>query len=37
MERPLGIVGTTSRGCHMEIEIVESAADSLGSEVTHVP
>lgn len=24
-------------GCEMEIEIVESASDSLGSEVTHVP
>jgi hypothetical protein len=23
--------------CQMEIEIVESASDSLGTEVTHVP
>jgi len=26
-----------SRRCQMDIEIVESTADSLGTEVTHVP
>jgi hypothetical protein len=28
---------TCRGGCDMEIEIVESSADSLGTEVTHVP